>query len=80
MTLAFVFIECARDLISFPEAAVRRVQGVLEAYPIKSDGNFDLIVKVKADDDAQFKNAIAALKSIAGVAAVITAIVHGNFQ
>jgi hypothetical protein len=80
MTLAFVFVECIKELALSAERATRQVQGVSEAYSIKSDGAFDLVLKVQTSDDVQFKNTISALKSIAGVAAVATAIVHGNFQ
>ncbi|MFY3742150.1 MAG: hypothetical protein HMLIMOIP_002614 [Candidatus Nitrosomirales archaeon] len=80
MTLAFVFIECVRDLALSAEKAAKQVQGVLEAYSIKNDGTFDLVVKVQTNDDMQFKSTISALKSIVGVAAVVTAIVYGNFQ
>jgi DNA-binding Lrp family transcriptional regulator len=80
MTLAFVFIECIKDLAQSAEKAVKQVQGVTEAHSTKDNGAYDLIVKVHTSDERQFKDAILALKSIAGVAAVVTAIVHGNFQ
>lgn len=80
MTLAFIFVECVRDLASSVEKAAKQVHGVLEAHSVKNDAVFDLVVKVQTTDDKQFKTTISAIKGIAGVAAIVTAIVHGNFQ
>jgi nitrate reductase NapAB chaperone NapD len=80
MTLAFVFIECARGLASSAEQAVRRVQGVLETHAIKSGTDYDLLVKVQAEDQRQFKDTITTLKSVAGIAAVAVSIVYGTTQ
>jgi DNA-binding Lrp family transcriptional regulator len=80
MTLAFVFVECARGLASSAEQAIRQVQGVLEAHKIKSGTDYDLIVKVRTNDEKQFKTAISTLKSIAGIAAIAVSIVYGNAQ
>lgn len=80
MTLAFVFIECARGLASSAEQAVRRVQGVSETHAIKSGADYDLLVKVQAEDEKQFKDTITALKSVAGIVAVAISIVYGNTQ
>lgn len=78
MTLAFVFIECARGLASSAEQAVKRVQGVSETHAIKSGTDYDLLVKVQAEDEKQFKDIITTLKNIAGIVAVAVSIVYVN--
>ena len=80
MTLAFVFVECARGLASSAEQTVKQVQGVLETHMIKSGTDYDMLVKVQTDDDGQFKNTITALKSVVGIAAVAVSIVYGTAQ
>lgn len=80
MTLAFVFVECARGLASSAEQAIKQVQGVSETHVIKSGTDYDLLVKVQADDERQFKTTITSLKSIAGIAAIAVSIVHGSTQ
>jgi len=80
MTLAFVFIECIKDLASSAEQAAKQVQGVLEAHSVKGNSTFDLVVKVQTSDERQFKEAISAIKSIAGIAAIATSIVYGSVQ
>lgn len=76
MTFAFVFVECAKDLASSAERAAKQVQGVLETHSVKGNSSFDLVVKVQTEDDKKFKEAILALKRIAGIAAVVTSIVY----
>jgi DNA-binding Lrp family transcriptional regulator len=80
MTLAFVFIECARGLASSAEQAVRQVQGVLETHAVKSGTDYDLLLKVHSEDEKQLKATVTALKSIAGIAAVAVSIVYGSTQ
>jgi DNA-binding Lrp family transcriptional regulator len=52
------------------------VQGVLETHSVKGNSSFDLVVKVQTEDDRKFKETILALKSIAGIAAIVTSIVY----
>jgi DNA-binding Lrp family transcriptional regulator len=80
MTIAFVFIECARGVASTAEHAIRQVHGVLEAHSVKNGTDYDLLVKVKTEDDRQFKTAITTLKNIAGVAAIAVSIVYAGTQ
>ena len=80
MTLAFVFIECARGLAAYAEQAVRQVQGVSETHAVKSGTDYDLLLKVQAEDEKQLKATVTALKSIAGIAAVAVSIVYGSTQ
>jgi DNA-binding Lrp family transcriptional regulator len=80
MTLAFVFVECARGLASSAEQAVRQVQGVLEAHTIKSGTDYDFLVKVQTEDEKQLKTTITTLKSVAGIAAIAVSIVYGTSQ
>lgn len=80
MTLAFVFVECARGLASSAEQAIKQMQGVLEAHKITSGTEYDLLVKVQADNETQLKTTITALKRIAGIAAVAVSIVYGTSQ
>jgi nitrate reductase NapAB chaperone NapD len=56
------------------------VQGVLETHAIKSGTDYDLLVKVQAEDQRQFKDTITTLKSVAGIAAVAVSIVYGTTQ
>jgi DNA-binding Lrp family transcriptional regulator len=76
MTFAFVFVECAKDLAASAERASKQVQGVLETHSVKGNSSFDLVVKVQTEDDKKFKEAILALKRIAGIIAVVTSIVY----
>ena len=78
MTLAFVLVEYARGLASSAEQAIKQMQGVVEAHAIKSGTDYDLIVKVQAEDEGQFKTAIASLKKVAGVAAIAVSVVYGG--
>jgi DNA-binding Lrp family transcriptional regulator len=80
MTLAFVFVECAKNAASSVEGAAKQVKGVLEAYLLKDDSDFDLVVKVQTPDESQFRDAISSLKSIAGVAAIVTTIAYSSFH
>jgi hypothetical protein len=80
MTLAFVFIECARGLASSVEQVIKPIQGVSETHTIRSGTYYDLLVKVQTENDTQFKATVKALKNIAGIAAVTVSIVHGAMQ
>ena len=62
------------------EHGIKQVYGVSEAHSLKSGGDYDLLVKVKTEDDIQFKTAITTLKSIVGVAAVAVSIVYAGTQ
>lgn len=75
-----LIVECARGLASSAEEAVRRMQGVSETHAIKSGTDYDLLVKVQAEDERQFRDTITTLKSIAGIAAVAVSIVYGTTQ
>jgi DNA-binding Lrp family transcriptional regulator len=78
MTLAFVFVECARGLASSTEQAVKEVKGVKEAHSVKSGTDYDLLVKVQTEDETQFRSTISALKNIAGIAAIAISIVYAT--
>lgn len=78
MTLAFVLVECARGLASSAEQAIKQLHGVVEAHAIRSGTDYDLIVKVQAEDEGQFKTTIASLKRVAGVAAIAVSVVYGG--
>lgn len=78
MRLAFVLVECAMGLASSAEQTIKKVQGVVEAHSIKSGTDYDLILKVQAEDEGQFRTTIINLKKIAGVAAIAVSIVYGG--
>lgn len=78
MTLAFVLVECARGLASSAEQAIKQLQGVVEAHAIKSGTDYDLILKVQAEDEGQFKATISNLKRVAGVAAIAVSVVYSG--
>jgi hypothetical protein len=78
MTLALVLVEYAEDFASSTERAVSRVRGVFETHSIQTGSQYDLLVKVQSDDDKQLKDAIIALKSIAGIAAIAVSVVYGS--
>lgn len=80
MTLAFVLIECARGLASSTERAIKQMQGVLETHKITSGTDYDLIVKVQAENENQLKTTVTSLKHVAGIAAVAVSIVYGTAQ
>ena len=80
MTLAFVFVECARGLATSAEEAAKRIHGVLETNVIKSGTDYDLVLKVKTANEMKFKETIAALKAVAGVSAVAVSIVYGSAE
>jgi DNA-binding Lrp family transcriptional regulator len=80
MTLAWVFVECAKGLASSAEQSVKQVQGVLEAHMVNGGTDYDLVLKVQTDDERQFKQAITTLKRVVGVMAVATCIVYGGVQ
>ena len=78
MTLAFVLIECARGLASSTEQTVKQTPGVLETHKITSGTDYDLIVKVQAENENQLKTIVTGLKQVAGIAAVAVSIVYGT--
>ena len=78
MTLAFVLIECAMGLASSAEQTIKKIQGVVEAHAIRSGTDYDLIVKVRAEDEGQFKTTITDLKRVAGVAAIAVSVVYAG--
>jgi nitrate reductase NapAB chaperone NapD len=80
MTLAFVLVECARGLASSAEQGLMQVQGVLEAHSIKSGTEYDLLVKVQAENENQLKSTITAIKHVAGIAAIAVSIVYAGTQ
>lgn len=73
MTLAFVFVNCLSQEASVFGKKVKRVKGVLESHP--TSGAFDMILKVKADTEAELHDIISNVKKVAGIAAAITSIV-----
>jgi len=80
MTLALVFVECGSGLESSAEKAVRRVKGVFETHRISSGAYYDLLLKVEAENENQFKDVISMIKQVAGVAAIAVSIVYGVAQ
>jgi DNA-binding Lrp family transcriptional regulator len=74
MTLAFVFVNCAPDTISGVEKKVKEVDGVVESYP--TNGIYDILLKVKAENEEALREIIYNVKKIGGIAATITSIVY----
>lgn len=77
MALAFLFIECLKDQAENVKRLARQVHGVSEAHSTAS-GGFDVVVKVEFEDEHRLKHVVRAVKGIAGIAAMVTAIAYGN--
>ena len=74
MVLSFVLVNCTMDQASFVERKAKEIQGVLEVHT--TTGIYDLILKVQAEDEAKFQELINKIKSISGVAGVITSVIY----
>lgn len=73
MTLAFVLVECEEGRASAVKNSTEKLEGVQEAYSIYG-GDFDLLVKVNADDQ-ELHAVLAEIRHISGIAAIATSIV-----
>lgn len=73
MTLAFVFVECEEGRASAVKNLTQKIDGVQEAHSI-SDGDYDILVKVNADDH-ELHSTLAAIRQIGGISALATSIV-----
>ncbi|AIC17237.1 putative transcriptional regulator, AsnC family [Nitrososphaera viennensis EN76] len=78
MTLAFIFVNCNVDEGSTAERNVKKVRGVVESH--ETSGAYDIILKVKADTEAELRDIIKNIRKVRGVGAAITSIVYGNDQ
>jgi DNA-binding Lrp family transcriptional regulator len=76
MTLAFIFVNCLADEGSKAEKNVKKVRGVVESH--YTTGAYDMILKVKADTEAELREIIKNVKKVAGIGAAITSIVYGS--
>lgn len=76
MTLAFIFVNTLPDEGNKAETSVRKVKGVVESH--YTSGAYDMILKVKADTEADLREIIRNIKKVAGIAAAITSIVYRN--
>lgn len=73
MTLAFVFVNCLPHDWSRFERNVKEISGVVESH--STSGAYDIILKVKAETEAELRDIIKNVRKVAGVAAAITSIV-----
>lgn len=76
MTLAFVFVNCGFDQAGSVEKSLKDIQGVLEAHT--TTGIYDLILKVRAEDESKFQELIKKIKNINGVTSTLTSITYSN--
>jgi DNA-binding Lrp family transcriptional regulator len=76
MTLAFIFVNTLPDEGNSAEKSVKKVKGVVESH--YTSGAYDMILKVKADTEADLREIIGNIKKVAGIAAAITSIVYRN--
>jgi DNA-binding Lrp family transcriptional regulator len=74
MPLAFVFINCLPDQLTGVERKVERVVGVVESY--STSGIYDMLLKVKAENEAALRDIIKSVKRITGIASTITSIAY----
>ncbi|MGI0020040.1 MAG: Lrp/AsnC family transcriptional regulator [Nitrososphaera sp.] len=74
MPLAFVFINCLPDQLSGVERKVGEVGGVVESY--STNGIYDMLLKVKAENEAALRDIIKKVKRIRGIASTITSIAY----
>ena len=74
MTEAFVFVNCLLSMTGAVEPSARATEGVIDAYP--TTGIYDLILRVKTEDEVQLRKLIQKVIKIQGVAATMTTIVH----
>ena len=74
MTQALLLVNCALNQTSHVQNEIKKVNGVLESYPIT--GIYDLLVKVEAVDEAKLKEVIRNLKGIFGVTSILTSIIY----
>lgn len=76
MTEAFIFVNCFLSMTGVVEHMAKATEGVINAYP--TTGIYDLILKVKAADEAQLRKVLEKVMTIEGVAATMTSIVFGK--
>jgi DNA-binding Lrp family transcriptional regulator len=74
MPLAFVFINCLPDQLTGVERKVERVVGVVESY--STSGIYDMLLKIKAENEAALRDIIISVKRITGIASTITSIAY----
>jgi DNA-binding Lrp family transcriptional regulator len=74
MTLAFVFVECEEGQATAVKKSTSKIRGVQETHSI-SDSDFDLVVKVDANDEQSLHSVLGAVRRVSGIAAVATSIV-----
>jgi DNA-binding Lrp family transcriptional regulator len=74
MPLAFVFINCLPDQLLRVERKVGEVAGVVESY--STNGIYDMLLKVKAENEAALRDIIRRVKRIRGIASTITSIAY----
>lgn len=74
MPLAFVFVNCVQNQLPELERKVREVSGVVESY--STNGIYDMLLKVKTENDIALRDVINKVKKIRGIASAITSIAY----
>lgn len=75
--LAFLFVECVKDQAESVRRHLRQIRGVAEAHSTAS-GQYDVIVKIQAHDEARLRRIVDTVKAVAGIIAVDTAIAYSH--
>ena len=72
MTEAFVFVNCFLSMVGAVEGVAKITEGVSGAYA--TTGIYDLVLKISAPDE-KLRDVILKVKSIPGVASILTSII-----
>jgi DNA-binding Lrp family transcriptional regulator len=74
MTLALCLIRCDYQSAKNTLQHIKKVKGVIESH--ETTGPYDVILKVKAESEAELQSIVRNVGMISGVFAVLTAIVY----
>jgi DNA-binding Lrp family transcriptional regulator len=71
---ALLFVKYYPEMASNAEMRIREVKGVVESY--LTSGAYDMILKVKAKNEAELRRTIKKTAKISGVGSILTSIVY----
>lgn len=74
MTLALCLVKCDYQSVKNTLKSIRAIKGVVESH--ETSGPYDMILKIKADSQAELKGIVKNVGTVSGVLAILTTIVY----
>ena len=74
MVSAILLVSCSIGAANVVASSLRSIKGVTEVY--ETFGVYDLVIKLKAEDQTSLRELVKAIQTVDGVRSVLTNIVY----